>query len=53
MTIKPISKLINPNPTLKEEIGDLLHTISIQPLEEKDISFKLNPSEDIRIRSFI
>ena len=53
MTIKPISKLINPNPTLKEEIGDLLHTISIQPLEEKEISFKLNPSEDTRMNGVV
>ena len=37
MMTKPISKLINSNPTLEEEIRDLLHTISIQPLEEKDI----------------
>ena len=53
MMIKPISKLINPNPTLEEEIGDLLFTISIQPLEEKDISFKFIPHEDARMNGVI
>lgn len=51
--IKPISKLINPHPTLAEEIGDLLFTINIQPLAEKDISFKFTPHEDIRMNGVI
>lgn len=50
---KPISKLINHHPTLAEEIGDLLFTISIQPLEEKDISFKFIPHEDARMNGIV
>lgn len=39
--------------TLKEEIECLFHIIKMQPLDEKDISFKLNPNEDARLNGII
>lgn len=51
--INPISKLINPHPTLADEIEDLLFTITYQPLEEKDMSFKFTPHEDARMNGVV